>query len=150
MILVILWSSCLAFSYKIPNKLRTEPLGAQVSNPFILAEKEDARVTKMTILIELAGMSMAATNGDNRPWVANPNPTILYKMDKMKLSVTIGLPDLAKRSKRPNWPILLPWRMASQAGEKRLVSSETAMPASLCCKAPASFNPSPSISTFFP
>ena len=38
-----------------------------------------------TTEIELSGIRMAATIGDNTPCTANPNPTKLYKNDIVKL-----------------------------------------------------------------
>ena len=36
-----------------------------------------ANTTKRTTVIELSGIKIAATNGDNRPFTANHNPTLL-------------------------------------------------------------------------
>ncbi|MCF6204185.1 MAG: hypothetical protein L3J59_11040 [Methylococcaceae bacterium] len=57
---------------------------------------------------------------------------------------------LAKCKKWGSLTNCLASKIASQAGEKTLVFSEMAMPKLLCANAPASFNPSPIISTCFP
>src|SRR5665647_724155 len=118
-------------------------------NPICLALKEDSKVTSNTILMLLAGISMAATIGERVPCTAKESPIILYKMESVKLAATIILPDLAYAR---NWwiiPILLLSIMASQAGENCAVLSLTAIPVSLCIRAPASFRPSPNINTFY-
>ena len=66
-------------------------------NPFLFAENEVAKVTNVTMLIELTGINMAAINGDINPCTAKLNPTILYKMERIKLKVITVLPDLAYR-----------------------------------------------------
>ena len=55
----------------------------------------DNAVTSNTILMLLAGIKIAATIGDKMPRTANDNPTMLYKIERTKLAVTILLPDLA-------------------------------------------------------
>jgi len=47
------------------------------------------------MLIELTGINMAAINGDNKPCTAKLNPTMLYKIERIKLHVITVLPDLA-------------------------------------------------------
>ena len=42
-------------------------------------------VTKLTTVMELKGIIIAATNGDKFPLIAKLNPTILYRMDSPKL-----------------------------------------------------------------
>ena len=62
---------------------------------FLFAEKVVAKVTNVTMLIELTGINIAAINGDNKPCTAKLNPTILYKIERIKLNVITVLPDLA-------------------------------------------------------
>ena len=64
-------------------------------NPNRLAFIEDNSVTNITILMLLAGISMAAIIGDRLPCTAKESPTKLYRMDNIKLIVTIFLPDFA-------------------------------------------------------
>jgi hypothetical protein len=46
-------------------------------NPIRLALRDDSNVTSNTMLILLAGISMAATIGERVPCTANESPTIL-------------------------------------------------------------------------
>jgi hypothetical protein len=48
-----------------------------------------------TILIELIGINIAAIMGDNAALVAKYIPIILYKMERMKISIMTSLPFLA-------------------------------------------------------
>jgi hypothetical protein len=52
-------------------------------------------VTNVTIVMELAGIRMAATIGDRSACVAKLRPTILYRMDIIKAAVTTRLPERA-------------------------------------------------------
>jgi hypothetical protein len=45
--------------------------------------------------ILLVGIRMAAMRGDNIAWVAKLSPTILYRIERIKLTVTMRLPVLA-------------------------------------------------------
>ena len=74
----------------------------------------------------LAGIKIAATIGDKMPRTANDNPTILYKMERTKLAVTMLLPDLAKAINLSISLTFVPSSMASHAGENCEVFSLTA------------------------
>jgi hypothetical protein len=45
--------------------------------------------------ILLAGIRIAAMRGDSFAWVAKLSPTILYRIESIKLTVTMRLPVLA-------------------------------------------------------
>jgi hypothetical protein len=64
-------------------------------NFFRLAENVVAAVTNITMLMVLAGISIAATSGDNSPCTAKLNPIILYTMEMIKLQVITFFPDRA-------------------------------------------------------
>jgi len=66
-------------------------------NFFIRALNVDNAVTSNTILMLLAGIRIAATIGDSIPRTANDKPTILYKMERIKLTVTMLLPERQRR-----------------------------------------------------
>jgi hypothetical protein len=85
-------------------------------SPFFLAENEVARVTNVTILIELTGIKMAAIRGDINPCTAILNPTMLYKMERIKLNVITVLPDFAYLMNLYSLLTSLLSMIASQAG----------------------------------
>lgn len=64
-------------------------------NPLRFAAMLVAMVTKLTIVIELIGISMAATIGDKLTVTAKLNPTKLYRMERIQLASTTFLPALA-------------------------------------------------------
>ncbi len=76
-------------------KVRPGNLKYTRHKPFTLADKDVSTVTSNTMLILLAGMSMAATMGDKMPCTAKERPTILYKIERIKLAVTMRFPDFA-------------------------------------------------------
>ena len=67
----------------------------EIQSPLLRAIKDEQRLTNITMLILLAGISMAAIMGERMPCTANDKPAILYRMERMKLAVTIFLPPLA-------------------------------------------------------
>src|ERR1019366_4648738 len=134
----------------ISIKLKNDFNQHSVYKFFIRALTEDNAVTSNTILMLLAGIKIAATIGDSIPRTANDKPTILYKMERIKLTVTMLFPDRAKAINLSSNFTLVPSKIASQAGENCEVLSLTAMPTLLCINAPASLRPSPSINTFLP
>ena len=53
------------------------------------------KAERETILIELIGINIAAIMGDKAALVAKYIPIILYKMERMKISIMTSLPFLA-------------------------------------------------------
>jgi hypothetical protein len=47
------------------------------------------------MLILLTGINMAAIMGERSPCTAKDNPMILYRMERVKLAITIFLPAAA-------------------------------------------------------
>lgn len=85
-------------------------------------------VVKITILIELRGIKIAATTGDNCPVTAKYNPNILYINDNTKLNLMMLIASLETIRKSHNWLNLVESKMASHAGENTLMFSEIATP----------------------
>ena len=50
-----------------------------------------AKVTNTTTVMELSGIKIAAKTGDNKPWTAKVNPTMLYKKEMIKLTIIIRI-----------------------------------------------------------
>lgn len=64
-------------------------------NPLLFAAMLVAMVTKVTMVIELIGINIAATIGDSLALTAKLNPMTLYKMEMIQLVNTTFLPALA-------------------------------------------------------
>jgi hypothetical protein len=54
-----------------------------------------AMVTNVTMVIELTGISMAASIGDSFACTAKLNPTKLYRIEIIQLASTIRFPAMA-------------------------------------------------------
>src|SRR5690606_32041766 len=93
---------------------------------------------------------IAANKGDMVPWTAKLIPITLYNREMMKDILMTLTASLLKSKNFGNLWNASPSKMASQPGEKLLISSETAIPRSAFLNAPASFSPSPNIQTFLP
>src|SRR5690606_12691182 len=115
---------------------------------FIIAEANLVlTVANITIEIELIGIKIAATTGSKLPLIAKDNPITLYK--KLIINaIQINRIDIFENFKKTEkTEQLSDFTMASHEGEKLFTSSVKTNPTSLCCIAPASFNPSPNIKT---
>lgn len=64
-------------------------------SPLLLAAMLVEMVTKVTMVIELAGINMAAIIGDRLAVTAKLKPTKLYRMEMIQLVHTTFLPALA-------------------------------------------------------
>jgi hypothetical protein len=70
------------------------------------------------MLMELAGIKIAAMSGESMAFVANESPMMLYPMDNRKLNVTIFFPALASFKSLSIFPMASPEIIASHAGVK--------------------------------
>jgi len=99
-------------------------------------------VANKTTDIELIGINMAAIIGERLPVTANRRPMILYKKEITKLTLMTPIVLCVSFKKSGSSSKLRASSMASHAGEKTLMSSDTATPTLLCASAPASLRPS--------
>src|SRR5690606_13904917 len=108
------------------------------------------RLVNEIMVTVLIGIKIAANNGDIVPCTAKLSPTTLYVNDMAKLMCITLTASFAKAKNDGNLANESPSKIASQPGEKLLISSDTAIPKSAFRKAPASLSPSPNIHTCFP
>jgi hypothetical protein len=83
---------------------------------------------KIITLILLAGIIIAATSGDNSPVTANPSPIKLYNRDRAKLNKITRIASWLNWRITAKCSVASPSMIASQAGEKELMSSDKAIP----------------------
>lgn len=107
-------------------------------------------VTKTIMVIELIGIKIAANKGVSVAVTAKDKPTALYKKEIKKLNLMMVMLSLDNRNREGSEKRFLASKMASLEGVNEFTSSVIVIPKSEAAKAPASFNPSPIIQTFFP
>jgi len=120
------------------------------NNPAFAADRRVAPQANNTTETELNGIRTAQITGDNMPAAPMLIPTALYKAEMPKTQANDLHREPASPSIASNRPTPAAGMMMSLAGEKDPVCSTTATPTSLCFNAPASFKPSPTISTVLP
>src|SRR5690606_36919949 len=90
----------------------------------IFAETLVLNVANITTEMELIGIKIAATTGSRFPEIANAKPTILYRK-LIKNAVRISLREsFEKRKNSGRNAKFLESKIASQEGEKLLISSD--------------------------